>query len=212
MILNHPSISAHWIKHPLILVGQTVELRPLEEEHFDALGALSQDERIWTHLQVNGSIPEKFLSHLEEALDKRQKGEHYPFVIFDRLTGQMLGSTRYFEIFPEHRKLEIGWTWIHPDYWGSGVNTECKFLMLREAFEGLGAVRVQIKAAESNLRSRRAIENLGAVYEGTFRKDRIREDGSVRNSVYYSILDEEWPQIRHRLEIRMAEASTILEL
>ena len=134
-----------------------------------------------------------------EAIQNRRKGLCYPFVILNRNTGHLVGTTRFIELSPKEKKLEIGHTWMHPDYWSSGINTECKLLLLTYCFENLKTIRVQIRANEVNLRSRRAIEKIGATFEGILRKDKINYLGVPRNSAYYSIIDDEWPRVKANL-------------
>jgi RimJ/RimL family protein N-acetyltransferase len=188
-----------WTDHPLSLKGQVVELLPLEASHFESLYAVANEKGIWQFLPRDGSDRSTFFELYDEALAERASGNQYPFIIRHNLTGNFIGSTRFLDIQPTHKKLEIGWTWLHPDYWGTVVNFECKYLLLTHCFESLKAVRVQIKTSDSNLRSRRAIEKIGAKFEGILRKDRIRENGTTRNSAYYSIIDEEWEQVKQKL-------------
>ncbi|MES2617298.1 MAG: GNAT family protein [Bacteroidota bacterium] len=189
----------HWIKHPTILQGQLVDLLPLEKLHFEELSQLAKDERIWQFLPKDGSDTATFLNEYNEALIERENGQQYPFVILNKQTGKLIGSTRLFDIHPQHKKLEIGWTWLHPDYWGTAINFECKLLLLTFCFETLKAIRVQLKTSDNNLRSRKAIEKIGGQFEGILRKDRIRDNGTIRNSAYYSILDDEWENVRQNL-------------
>jgi RimJ/RimL family protein N-acetyltransferase len=139
-------------------------------------------------------------TYVRTALDGQKEGITLPFVIFDRETGQIVGTTRYADISPEHRSLEIGWTWYHPSVWRSRVNTECKYLLLRHGFETLGTVRIQLKTDLRNERSQKAITRLGAVREGVLRNHRIMKDGYVRHTVMFSIMDSEWPDVKQRLE------------
>lgn len=189
-----------WIQHPVTLEGPRVRLVPLQQEHFPALAAIARNRQIWEHLPLDGSDEKTLIQNLGTALLKRAYGEQYPFTAIDKQTDRIFGSTRLFEIFPEHKKLEIGWTWYDPEYWGSGLNTECKLLLLKYCFDTLRANRVQLKTRNTNLRSQAAIRKLGAKEEGLLRKDRIMPDGSVRDTVVFSIIDEEWPEVRARLE------------
>ncbi|OYU95213.1 MAG: GNAT family N-acetyltransferase [Bacteroidetes bacterium B1(2017)] len=189
----------NWIKHPLSLKGQLVELIPLEKFHFEELAALAANKKIWEFLPSDCSNAEVFIKEYEEALVERERGNHYPFVIRLLETGKLIGSTRFFDIHPSHRKLEIGWTWLHPDYWGTAINFDCKLLLLTYCFETLKAIRVQLKTSDTNIRSRKAIEKIGGQFEGILRKDRIRANGSIRNSAYYSILDEEWEKVKSEI-------------
>lgn len=183
-----------WITHPLTLESESVRLIPLEESHLPALEKLARDPRIWEFYPTQLHTPEKFASAFRTVFAARDGGTQYPFVIYHRGEERIIGSTRLMDIHPEHRKLEIGWTWLSPAYWGSGINRECKGLLLTYCFEALGAARVQLKTDEINLRSRRAIEKTGARFEGILRNDMIRDNGTYRNSAYFSIIEAEWPQ------------------
>jgi N-acetyltransferase len=185
--------SASW-PHPFIpLAGSSVELLELEEKHFSDLLLLADDKRIWEHYIFDGSDRQKMRAALEAALVEKERGTQFPYVVFHRAEQKIIGSTRFLEVQPSHRKLEIGWTWLHPAYWASAVNPECKLLLLEFCFEKLQAVRVQLKTDENNLRSRRAIEKTGARFEGVLRSEMLRDNGTLRNSAFYSILGEEWP-------------------
>jgi RimJ/RimL family protein N-acetyltransferase len=144
-----------------------------------------------------------FRNELRSALLRKTIGEEYPFTIFDNKTGNIIGSTRLYNMFPAHRKLEIGWTWYDPAYWGKGHNAACKLLLLTHAFETMGCVRVQFQVHEQNTRSRAAVERLGAKFEGILRNERIRDNGSIRNTVMYSIIDTEWKDVKHLLRDRL---------
>jgi RimJ/RimL family protein N-acetyltransferase len=189
----------NWITRPVILEGARVRLEPLAERHFDELIKQSSPAEIWTHLSINGDDPETLRTTLKSALLKKISGEEYPFIIIDKLTGGIIGCTRYMEMMQEHRKLEIGWTWYIPSYWATGYNTECKLLLLTYAFETLNAVRVQLKTSGKNLRSQAAIKKIGAIYEGTLRKARIGNNGEVRDTAMFSIIDEEWSGVKQML-------------
>jgi RimJ/RimL family protein N-acetyltransferase len=190
----------NWIQHPVILEGQKVKLIPLENAHFEELAMVASDERIWEHISINGADRERILQHLKSAVLKRATGEQYPFTIIDVQKNKIIGCTLFHNIFPEHRKLEIGWTWYDPAYWRTGYNRECKLLLLTYCFETLKTVRVQLQTDETNMRSRTAILGIGATYEGTMRKERIRANGAFRNTAMYSIVDDEWPVVKAKLE------------
>jgi len=193
------------IKDNLVLDGTTVRLEPMQEEHFDQLIPIAKDKRIWTHYVFDGTDEQKLRTRLYTGLEERANGSQYPFVIFHKPTGSIIGSTRLMDIQPAHKKLEIGWTWLQPDYWATSVNPECKLLLLTFCFEQLSAVRVQLKTDELNLRSRKAILKIGATYEGILRNDMLRDDGTNRHSAYYSILDTEWPGISAMLQDRLTK-------
>jgi RimJ/RimL family protein N-acetyltransferase len=188
-----------WINHPVRLRGNQVVLEPLALSHAAELISLARSKNIWTHYALDGSNPETLNASFERGIAEREKGIQYPFTIKLLAGDRIIGSTRYLDIVPEHKKLEIGWTWLHPDYWGKGLNTECKLLLLSHSFEELGAERVQLKTDENNIRSRKAIEKIGGQFEGIFRNDMVRENGTNRNSAYYSIILSEWEQTKNNL-------------
>lgn len=190
----------HWIIDPIILQGRSVNLLPLQEMHFEELIECASDKRIWQHYIMDCSNRDTMLKSLHNALQEKKNGSQYPFIIQQNINGKIIGSTRLLDINPQHKKVEIGWTWMHPDYWGSIINTECKLLLLHYCFEILQAARVQLKTDEQNIRSRRAIEKLGAIPEGILRNDMLRENGTYRNSAYYSIINSEWPEIHKKLQ------------
>jgi N-acetyltransferase len=191
---------------PLVLAGSVVRIEPLAERHAPDLLAAADDPNIWTYLPA---YQPKSLGDMQawisDALSCAAGGEQIPFAIVMLTNERAVGSTRFLEIRRDARALEIGWTWLATPVQRSAVNTECKLLLLRHAFEALGALRVQFKTDRRNLRSQRAIERLGAVKEGTLRKHRINHDGFVRDSVYYSIVDDEWPTVKARLLQRLAQ-------
>jgi RimJ/RimL family protein N-acetyltransferase len=190
----------NWINHKTFLNGQVIDLIPLEKEHFAELEKLSKDKRIWEFYVMDGTDSEKFLATLNLAITEREKGTQFPFVIYHKQQKKIIGGTRFLDIQPAHKKLEIGWTWLHPDYWATEINFECKLLLLTFCFENLKAVRVQLKTDENNLRSRKAIEKIGGQYEGILRNDKLRDNGTRRNSAYYSILDSEWENLKPKLK------------
>ena len=187
------------IQHPTILSGQEIELVPLEKVHFDELFAAASDKELWSLIPTDCSDRDTFNKAYKFSLNERELGNQYPFVIKHKKTNRLIGSTRFFEIYPRDKKLEIGWTWIIKEYWGTTVNLECKLLLLTFCFESLKLSRVQFKTKDTNFRSRKAIEKIGGVFEGILRKDRIQGDGTVRNTAYYSIINDEWPQTRERI-------------
>ena len=186
----------NWIKHPLILKGELITLKLLEHNHFDELIDLAGNKEIWKYYTIDGSNPIILRESLERSLIEREKGTQYPFVIVKNDNMKLIGSTRFLDIQSEHKKLEIGWTWLHPDYWGTSINLECKLLLLTYCFEELNTKRVQLKTDENNIRSRKAIEKIGGKFEGILRNDMIRYNGANRNSAYYSILDIEWGMVK----------------
>jgi RimJ/RimL family protein N-acetyltransferase len=190
---------------PVTLQGRLVRLEPLAETHVPDLVEAGQDDEIW-RLMPFGLVrsPEQMTSFVREALARQARGDDLPFAVIDRGTGRAIGSTRYLEIRRPHRGLEIGGTWYAVAHQRTGVNTECKYLLLRHAFEALGCVRVQFKTDLRNERSQKAIERVGGVREGVLRKHVVMPDGYLRSSVVYSIVEEEWPGVKARLERLMA--------
>ncbi|SNB33843.1 GNAT family N-acetyltransferase [Flavobacterium psychrophilum] len=198
----------NWIKHPTILKGETVDLIPLEKEHFAKLYEVASDKKLWELIPIDCSKQESFNTAYNFAIAERAKGSQYPFVIVHKATNKIIGSTRLFEIFPNDKKLEIGWTWIIQKYWGTDVNFECKLLLLIYSFEILKTRRVQIKTDATNFRSRKAIEKIGGQFEGILRKDKIKENGISRNAAYYSIIDEEWNAVKQKIKDQLANKRT----
>ncbi|WP_407483037.1 GNAT family N-acetyltransferase [Elizabethkingia meningoseptica] len=188
-----------WIAHPTILEGSVIDLIPLEREHLEELYTAAADKDLWALIPTDCSDKETFYKTYEFALSERETGNQYPFVIRHTQTNKLIGSTRLFEIYPSDKKLEIGWTWITKDYWGTNVNLECKLLLLGFCFETLKANRVQLKTKDTNFRSRKAIEKIGGTFEGILRKDKVLRDGTTRNAAYYSILDDEWNNARIKI-------------
>jgi N-acetyltransferase len=180
--------------------GGAVRLEPLRPEHAADLLIAGEDDSIWTYLMEHPRTLPEMLGWIERAMAVERSGRELPFAIVETRTGRAIGSTRYEDLSPSHRALEIGWTWLGTPWQRSACNTQCKYLLLRHAFETLGAVRVQLKADTRNEQSRRAIERLGATYEGTLRKHRILPDGYVRDSACYSIIAPEWPSVKARLD------------
>ena len=183
------------------LEGMHVRLEPLARRHAVDLYEVGRDETIWRYMP---RPPLKSLEDtqgwIDEALAVSAGGTQIPFAIIERASNRAVGSTRYLDIRRNDRGLEIGWTWIGAQFQRTAVNTECKYLLLTHAFEDQGAVRVQLKTDLRNEPSQRAIERLGAVREGLLRKHIVLWDGFVRDSVYYSIIDSEWPEVKQRLE------------
>ena len=182
------------------LTGQTVELRPLQQEHAQALLDAAADGHLWNLKLTVVPGPETVDSYIATALDGRAAGTVMPFVIVRRDTGAVVGSTRFWKIDRVNRKLEIGHTWLSESVQRSAVNTEAKYLLLSHAFEPMQCVRVQFTTDELNEKSRAAILRIGAKQEGIVRHERIMPDGRKRNSVRFSIIDEEWVEVKAMLE------------
>ncbi|MGY2440893.1 GNAT family N-acetyltransferase [Pseudomonas sp. SDO52101_S400] len=186
------------------LQGQGIVLRPLQYTDADALLHAAADGELWNLTVTVVPSATTVDSYLKKALDGREAGTVMPFAIVLKETGEVIGSTRFWKIDPLNRKLEIGSSWISARFQKTFVNTEAKYLMLRHAFEVLDCVRVQFTTDENNQKSRNAILRLGAQQEGIVRHERIMPDGRKRNSVRFSIIDDEWPQVRLNLERKLA--------
>jgi RimJ/RimL family protein N-acetyltransferase len=189
----------------ITLEGQHVRLEPLKAHHVEPLLKAASDPRIWQFTSNVISTAADMQKYVETALDWQNAGTAVPFVTMERGSHRVVGSTRFANIDRDHRRAEIGWTWLNPDYWRTAINTEAKYLMLRHAFEQWKCIRVELKTAAKNARSRAAILRIGAKEEGTLRHHMIQPDGSYRDSVYFSVLDEEWPAVKKRLEERLAK-------
>lgn len=192
--------------HPVTLEGTTVRLEPLSVAHEPALLAAAQDERIWRYTIHDPRTPELMRAYVGAALRDQERGEALPFAVYHREAAEIIGATRYHSVSAANRSVEIGFTWYAPRYWRSRVNTECKYLLLTYAFERLRCIRVELKTDGRNEQSRRAILRLGAKEEGTLRSKVIMRDGHRRDSVYFSILDDEWPAVKARLEAMLSRS------
>jgi N-acetyltransferase len=193
-----------WKNLASVLEGKIVRLEPLARRHEKGLFEAAQDQRIWRwmHYDAGGST-ESFHAWLEDALAASVAETETVFATVDAGTGEPVGSTRYLALRPEHRGLEIGWTWLAPAHWQTGANVEAKLLMLEHAFERLGCLRVEFKTDARNERSRAALAALPAQFEGIFRKHMLVRGGERRDSAYYSIIDDEWPEVRDNLRRRI---------
>lgn len=189
---------------PVVLEGRNVRLEPLTMAHLDALVAVGLDPTLWQYTLTRNLTPDDMRRYVESALAERHAGHALPFATVERRSGVVVGSTRFGAIEPSHRRVEIGWTWIAPAWQRTVMNTEAKYLMLGHAFDVWGCQRVELKTSSTNERSQRAIARIGGTKEGVFRKHMINADGTPRDSVYYSIIDDDWPAIRARLEAMMA--------
>jgi RimJ/RimL family protein N-acetyltransferase len=188
---------------PVAIRGSRVALEPLAYRHHDDLAAAGADEAIWRWLPTPHHLPGSMKDFIEAAERAAAQRSAVVFTTMDLDSGKAVGSTRYHHIAPEHRRLEIGVTWIGGAHQRSHVNTEAKYLQLWYAFEKLGCRRVELKADVENLKSRAAIARLGATEEGIFRKHMLYADGRNRDNVYFSIIDDDWPAVRGRLMERL---------
>jgi RimJ/RimL family protein N-acetyltransferase len=187
---------------PITLHGTLTALEPLIESHRDALYAAAQDETIWMH-SGSTALGDRFHRWFDKALTCSQSQQHLPFIIRRQADKKIIGSTRFYDIAPEHHRLTIGYTWYLPEVWGSFANPECKLLLLQHAFEDLQANRIEFVTDARNSRSRAAIKKLGAKEEGILRQHMILENGFVRDSVIFSIIQSEWPDIKSNLSVRV---------
>jgi RimJ/RimL family protein N-acetyltransferase len=191
--------------NPVILTGQVIRLESLSLAHVPDLTVAGRDSSIWRFM-LYGTIETEEDMHrwVTDLLDRQSQGTDLPFAVIHLETDRAIGATRYMDIRPHHRGLEIGGTWYASEYQHTAVNTECKYLLLRHAFEELGCIRVQFKTDLRNLRSQQALKRIGAVKEGILRSHMITPEGVIRDSVYYSILEAEWPAVKADLERMMS--------
>jgi N-acetyltransferase len=189
---------------PVILQGKHVRLEPMTEAHAPALAEIGAGQPFWDFmLYGNINTIDDMRNWVLDILSRANRGTDLPFVAIHLESGRVAGATRYLNIMPQDRGLEIGGTWYGSEFQRTAVNTECKYLLLGHAFETLGCIRVQLKTDLRNERSQKAIERIGAVKEGVLRNHMILPDGRYRHSVFYSILDTEWPEVKKRLEEMM---------
>jgi RimJ/RimL family protein N-acetyltransferase len=188
-----------------MLEGRIVQLEPLEARHADDLYEASRDPRVWRWLPIlQPQTRQEWQVWLGDALTRVDAGLDLAFATVLRETGTAVGSTRFLALRPEHRSVEIGWTWLAPSAWGTGANTEAKLLQLEYAFEVLGCRRVEFKTDALNERANPALAALPARFEGIHRKHMLVRDGENRDSAWYSVVDDEWPAVRQRLRDRGA--------
>jgi len=188
-----------------VLEGRHVRLEPLTLDHWPQLSRIGLDEELWRWTTSRIATPEDMRRYIETAVDWQAQGMALPFATVERSSGCAVGSTRFAAIDPVNRRVEIGWTWVAPPWQRTPINTEAKYLMLRHAFEELGCIRVELKTNSLNTRSRNAILRIGAKEEGVFRNHMINDDGTIRHTVYYSIIDSEWPDVKARLEEKLQQ-------
>jgi len=188
---------------PVTLEGQYVRLEPLAKAHLAGLAEVGLEEELWRWIPTRVRTREEMAAYIETALNEQEQGVALPFAIVEKATGRAIGSTRYGNIDRTHHRVEIGWTWVAREWQRTAMNTEAKYLLLRHAFETLGCVRVELKTDSLNERSRAAILRIGALEEGTFRNHMITASGRIRHTVYFSIIDSEWPAVKARLKAKL---------
>jgi RimJ/RimL family protein N-acetyltransferase len=189
---------------PVVLEGSRVRLEPLTLDHVPGLAEVALDPAIWQWTIARPSSEADLRAWADAALAGRDTGTEFPFATIDVATGRPIGSSRYMNIVLEHRRLEIGWTWVAPAWQRTGANREAKLLMLGHAFDDLGCRRVEFKTDSLNEPSRTALLGIGATFEGIFRNHMVMPDGRMRHSAYYSVIDDEWPAVRAGLERSLA--------
>jgi RimJ/RimL family protein N-acetyltransferase len=189
---------------PVVLEGEHVRLEPLSLSHLDRLCQIGIVEELWRWIPTQVTTPEQMKAYVELALSERANGVSMPFVQIERASGRVIGSTRYMNIEKAHRRLEIGSTWIAPKWQRTAINTEAKYLLMRHAFEDLGCMRVELKTDSLNEKSRNAILRIGAKQEGIFRNHMLTSSGRIRHTVYFSVIDSEWPGVKAELERRVS--------
>jgi len=190
--------------HPITLEGRVVRLEPLSLGHHAEMCEAGLDFELWHWTTQNVRTPEDMRAYIEQALADQARGTALPFATIDKASGKVIGSTRYLNIDVSNLRVEIGATWLTKNLQRTAANTEAKYLMLRHAFEKLGCIRVELKTDSLNQRSREAILRLGAKEEGTLRNHMLTWTGRIRHTVYFSIIDSEWPEVKARLEEMLA--------
>lgn len=188
-----------WVE-PAVLTGVRVRMEPLREEHFAGLCDVAFDAPVWRWTIMGEQDEAGLRAWVDTALANAAAGTERPFATVDLATGRVIGSSRYMSIAPEHKRLEIGWTWIGMEFQRTGRNREVKLLQLTHAFEALGANRVEFKTHSRNVQSRTALRGIGATFEGVHRNHSIMPDGSIRDSVWFSVIKEEWPTVKAQIQ------------
>ena len=191
--------------HPIILEGKGVRLEPLTQAHHAQLCEVGLDDELWRLTTTIIRTPEDMKKYIDAAAKDFSDGKALPFAIIEKASGKAVGSTRFGNIDPTHRRVEIGWTWIARQWQRTFINTETKYLLLSHAFDTLGCMRVEFKTDSTNSRSRNALMRIGAKEEGVFRNHMIMPGGRIRHSVYFSIIDSEWNKVKRELEKKLAK-------
>jgi RimJ/RimL family protein N-acetyltransferase len=188
---------------PVVLEGVHVGLEPLTMAHHEGLCDVGLEEELWRWIPIQVRTAEEMAAYIRTALKEQSNGTSVPFAQIEKATGRVIGSTRYMNIERAHHRVEIGSTWIAPKWQRSAVNTESKYLLMRHAFETLGCMRLELKTDSLNAKSRAAILRIGAKEEGIFRNHMITSGGRIRHTVYFSVIDSEWPGVKSRLEAQL---------
>ena len=190
---------------PVVLEGTVVRMEPLTLAHVPALSEVGLDASLWALTSNRVASEQDMREYVEQALAEQKAGTALPFATVERASGRVIGSSRFGNYVEAHKRVEIGWTWIAPAWQRTAVNTEAKLLMLTHAFETLGCRRVELKTSARNAKSRAAMLRIGCTEEGTLRQHMINPDGSSRDSVYFSILDGEWPTVKDKLDAMLRQ-------
>jgi len=188
---------------PVTLEGRHARLEPLAKAHLAGLAEVGLAEELWRWIPTAVRTREEMTAYIETALDEQRRGVSLPFATVEKATGRAIGSTRYGNIDRAHHRVEIGWTWVAREWQRTAINTEAKYLLLKHAFESLGCMRVELKTDSLNEKSRAAILRIGAKEEGIFRNHMITASGRIRHTVYFSVIDSEWPEVKARLEAKL---------
>jgi N-acetyltransferase len=195
--------TGRWVQ-PVTLGGQIVRLEPLSLDHLDDLARVAFEGELWRWTVVQPTDRAGLRAWIETAVAAAEAGTEQPFATVDQASGRAIGSTRFMSIVPEHKRLEIGWTWVALSHQRSGANREAKLLQMTHAFEVLRANRVEFKTDSLNTKANPGLLGIGATYEGTFRNHMIMPGGRLRHSTYYSVINDEWPDVKARLEAKLA--------
>ncbi|MER2046803.1 MAG: GNAT family protein [Solibacillus sp.] len=182
----------------IIVENDIVKLRPVQMSDIEAIANAANDERIWEHMSVTLLTQEAVENYIENAIKEREKGISYMFAVIEKKTDNIVGCTSFLDISFPHKRLEIGATWYNPTVWRSAINTNCKFLLFQYCFEVLNLNRIQIKTGHENYRSQKAIERIGAIKEGVLRNHMIRKEGTIRHTIMYSVIVEDWEKLKTR--------------
>ena len=197
--MKNPPAPDAWIEPGTFLEGNRIRLEPVEKRHLDALWEAAKFPEIWAWNPSPILSRDQMAERIQFLLAQRAQGRMFSFAILEKESGQYAGSSSYLALEPAHRRLEIGFTWLSPRWQRTHVNTGAKFLLMRYAFEQLGCIRVEFKTDALNAKSRAALKRIGAVEEGTLRQHMVCHDGRLRDSVYFSVLDSEWPGVKTNL-------------
>ncbi len=189
----------NFFEQEIVLEDELVRIEPLQEKHFELLMPTAMEGSLWLFTVAKIDSKGAFRKYFDTAMEEKRNRKSYPFAYYHKQQQRYVGSTRFGNIEFAHKKAEIGWTWIHPSLQGTGFNKHCKFLLLSFGFETLGLNRVELKTSHLNLKSQKAMLKIGATKEGIFRKNIINENGTIRNTVYFSFINDEWQAIKENI-------------